>query len=433
MMKLLLLIRYFDRYQSMKINQAVRALAALAQESRLETFRLLVRAGTDGMPAGKIAEELDVAPATLAQYAMTYLRNKGVLYLESLAEDASSPKRVEWLLDGEWTAHEDIDELPEGETLRFRIVGMNAVLLHRHTARAELGEIFTAPVPVRPYDVMNELGSECVDEDDHMTLSLSVYWYVWNPERSGCTGETQDMTITVSRVLPKKDSYPEYDRLVEDGKITNVVLFGEISDNMGDNDPGFRNLRRMASNLERAGYEEVDAPLGRRFVKTVSGVVIEMDLYSPDVFSGLSDHQNFGNFETAIREHEIVAYDGHSMLGASDFWSRPEYPEHYQIYLYGGCLGYEYYVRPIVEAKPGGWDSVDIVSSVIPVSADANYYVGPFLSKLERALNQDFKVGWKEILGAIRTGVGDSTFGASGVRDNCFDPAGSRCDELPVE
>ena len=50
----------------MKTTQAVRALAALAQESRLETFRLLVRAGTDGMPAGKIAEELEVAPATLS-------------------------------------------------------------------------------------------------------------------------------------------------------------------------------------------------------------------------------------------------------------------------------------------------------------------------------------------------------------------------------
>ena len=34
---------------------------------------------------------LDAAPATLAQYAMTYLQHKGVLYLESLAEDASSP------------------------------------------------------------------------------------------------------------------------------------------------------------------------------------------------------------------------------------------------------------------------------------------------------------------------------------------------------
>ncbi len=50
----------------METTEVVRALAALAQESRLDAFRLLVRAGTDGMPAGKIAEELEVAPATLS-------------------------------------------------------------------------------------------------------------------------------------------------------------------------------------------------------------------------------------------------------------------------------------------------------------------------------------------------------------------------------
>ena len=50
----------------MKISQAVQALAALAQASRLETFRLLVRAGTDGLPAGKIAEELGVPAATMS-------------------------------------------------------------------------------------------------------------------------------------------------------------------------------------------------------------------------------------------------------------------------------------------------------------------------------------------------------------------------------
>jgi ArsR family transcriptional regulator, arsenate/arsenite/antimonite-responsive transcriptional repressor len=50
----------------MKISQAVQALAALAQASRLETFRLLVRAGNDGLPAGKIAEELGVPAATMS-------------------------------------------------------------------------------------------------------------------------------------------------------------------------------------------------------------------------------------------------------------------------------------------------------------------------------------------------------------------------------
>jgi len=44
---------------------AVSALAALAQDSRLEVFRLLVQAGPEGLPAGEIANALGLAPNTL--------------------------------------------------------------------------------------------------------------------------------------------------------------------------------------------------------------------------------------------------------------------------------------------------------------------------------------------------------------------------------
>ena len=46
--------------------QAVQALSALAQGSRLSIFRLLVQAGAEGMAAGTIGEKLDLPPATLS-------------------------------------------------------------------------------------------------------------------------------------------------------------------------------------------------------------------------------------------------------------------------------------------------------------------------------------------------------------------------------
>ena len=49
----------------MKNAEAVAALAALAQDSRLDVFRLLVEAGPAGMPAGQVAEKLDLAPSAL--------------------------------------------------------------------------------------------------------------------------------------------------------------------------------------------------------------------------------------------------------------------------------------------------------------------------------------------------------------------------------
>ena len=49
----------------METSDAVAALAALAQDNRLDIFRLLVQAGPEGMAAGHIAEKLDLAPNTL--------------------------------------------------------------------------------------------------------------------------------------------------------------------------------------------------------------------------------------------------------------------------------------------------------------------------------------------------------------------------------
>ncbi len=50
----------------MEKTAALTALAALAQESRLDIYRLLVQAGADGMPAGQIGEQLGLPSATLA-------------------------------------------------------------------------------------------------------------------------------------------------------------------------------------------------------------------------------------------------------------------------------------------------------------------------------------------------------------------------------
>jgi ArsR family transcriptional regulator len=50
----------------METTQALQSLAALAQESRLSIFRLLVQAGPAGMAAGAIGEKLELPPATLS-------------------------------------------------------------------------------------------------------------------------------------------------------------------------------------------------------------------------------------------------------------------------------------------------------------------------------------------------------------------------------
>lgn len=61
----------------MELSNAIRRLSALAQESRLGVFRLLVKAGPGGVAAGEIARDLDIPPNTLsAQLAI--LANAGL-------------------------------------------------------------------------------------------------------------------------------------------------------------------------------------------------------------------------------------------------------------------------------------------------------------------------------------------------------------------
>ncbi|MGD0433911.1 MAG: helix-turn-helix domain-containing protein [Acetobacteraceae bacterium] len=58
----------------MQSPDAVQALGALAHESRLAIYRLLVEQGPDGMAAGAIAERLGIAPSSLTFHLQHLLR-----------------------------------------------------------------------------------------------------------------------------------------------------------------------------------------------------------------------------------------------------------------------------------------------------------------------------------------------------------------------
>jgi ArsR family transcriptional regulator len=58
----------------MKNDKAIAALAALAQESRLAVFRLLVGAGPEGLSATRIAEQLDLPPSSLSFHLKELMR-----------------------------------------------------------------------------------------------------------------------------------------------------------------------------------------------------------------------------------------------------------------------------------------------------------------------------------------------------------------------
>ena len=62
----------------MDIADAVSGLSALAHDGRLAAFRLLVKAGPDGLAAGEIARRLDTAPNTMSAQLLV-LSNAGLI------------------------------------------------------------------------------------------------------------------------------------------------------------------------------------------------------------------------------------------------------------------------------------------------------------------------------------------------------------------
>src|SRR6185295_10356412 len=62
----------------MEKTNAVAALAALAQDNRLDVFRLLVQAGPKGLAAGSVATTLSLAPNTLS-FHLDRLRQAGLI------------------------------------------------------------------------------------------------------------------------------------------------------------------------------------------------------------------------------------------------------------------------------------------------------------------------------------------------------------------
>jgi DNA-binding transcriptional ArsR family regulator len=82
----------------MKKQHALAALAALAQDNRLDVFRLLVEAGPQGMPAGSVAAALALAPNTLT-FHFDRLRLAGLVTVQREGRSMIYAARYETMND----------------------------------------------------------------------------------------------------------------------------------------------------------------------------------------------------------------------------------------------------------------------------------------------------------------------------------------------
>jgi ArsR family transcriptional regulator, arsenate/arsenite/antimonite-responsive transcriptional repressor len=75
---------YLWKYNKMNNKLIVSQLASIAQEARLEIFRLLVQAGPEGLAAGSIGETLSIPPSTLS-FHLKELSHAGLVHSEQVS------------------------------------------------------------------------------------------------------------------------------------------------------------------------------------------------------------------------------------------------------------------------------------------------------------------------------------------------------------
>ena len=372
---------------------------------------------------------LDRAPLEVGQFALTYFRQTQDIYIQSLAEDyAAGDKQIEWKVGEAWKTWGSMTSSEQSGAKHFRLTRVNAVILDASSRGLKEGKSFQATVPLKPGTLMQDVGNKCAHEG-HITASADVYWYVWAPDQAGCKAKVQQAVATITTLLPKgKTVYPDYDKLFKDKTLDVIVFFGQVDDEYSENDYAFDAIANFEASLKTAGFKKGTAAKGARWTRVKSGITANVDIYSPKEFRGLTDYANVQNFYDGVASHQLIVWNGHSVLGASDFWSNPQIykdPSKYQIFLYNGCLGYEYYVTPILAGKQSS-ANVDLVSNVIETPfhimvQETSTAISMMIAKAEKGGASS----WQSILGKMnKIAGGDSFYGVSAARDNTYRPPG---------
>ena len=251
-----------------------------------------------------------------------------------------------------------------------------------------VGRAIDVRLPLTPTGLFDRVGAACTtdpdtgEQVDPEELGAHNLFYYFDPDREECPlteTDLQTATYSVESSLDAPTVYPEYDLLIEDGRIDMVVIFGQIKHGeLGDNDWGFISFNDMSRSFRRIGFEVVETypeNRGHRLEKTYpADLTVTIDMYTPVGFADDVPREEANErFRTAIRNNEIVYYNGHAFYGSLRVLDDPSvYPQDaYQIILMDACWSYAYYTKQIFRNRatdddPDGYALVDVVNNTEP-------------------------------------------------------------------
>ncbi|MCS6799824.1 MAG: CUB domain-containing protein [Myxococcota bacterium] len=313
-------------------------------------------------------------------------------------------------------------------------------------------------VPADPRNLFERVGERCARGHESGSLASFNYFSYFAPDAEGCDVPLVMGRFTVRSLLPAQATYPEYDRLVQDGRIDVVAFYGaaEYGSEVDEWDWGMREWRDFERGLQqrgfrRSGVADETTGKGTRWTRTRGGLEQVVDVVSPRDLAALRDDRD-GLFQRMVRTHEIVLYNGHSFYGSLRVLDDPQVyaPGLYQILFMNSCWSYEYYTKQVFRHKatdddPTGWALADVVNDT-----QAGWFHN--MEEFSRILLTNLLAGaesggregnrryhWQNIIDAMNRHALDAQrrwgtetheiMGVSGVRTNRFDP--DRTDPAP--
>lgn len=309
-----------------------------------------------------------------------------------------------------------------------------------------IGAATTVRTPADPVDLFARIGDRCAEGFDEGSLADYNYFYYFNPDKQGCDIELSEATFTVSSLAPPETTYPEYDRLGADGKVTVMVIFGAAGheEEVSSWDWGVREWGDFKRYMQARGFEKgSDLEPGERFSRVQNGIEETIDILSPyDIYH---NPESDNLFKRGIAEHELVLYNGHSFYGSlSVLKDCAVYPaDTYQIFHMGSCWSYEYYTSQVFECRkseqdPHGWDLADVVNDTESGWFHNNAeFSRILLTNIFAGVETGGKDGdryytWYNIIAAMNQHAIDTwkswgtetheIMGVSGVKNNQYDP-----------
>ncbi len=252
-----------------------------------------------------------------------------------------------------------------------------------------VGKVVTPKLPKTPAGLLARIGTSCATDPDDPAAPVALadlgdhnLFFYFDPAKPGCTLGAADVITARYEIRSSLDAptaYPEYDKLVADGKIKMGIIFGQIEHGeLQSNDWGYISFDEMTYQFQRKGFKvttRIAGGKGHRMTRTYDGgLKVEIEMWNPKAFADNVDRTlSNQTFRDIMKRNEVIYYNGHAFYGSLNVLDeRTAYPENtYQIIFMDACWSYAYYTKQIFRNKataadPTGYVLADVINNTEP-------------------------------------------------------------------